>query len=285
MVRLMQKLVLCTLLVMAWIGMGVTSVVAQIEEPPVLSTADPKTPQDEGVRNGVGLDIMFNNYGFGIGAEFRRVLSPMREAYLSLGATGLRDVSEQTFTDFFFGQQIVPNKYQRGFSLPMLVGLRQRFFARQVGDNYRFYLSAGVGPVLAFTYPYFVDENANGYREDLREFGISYVEPINDVFSGLGDGSWHWGAAGELKINLDMGSRFAKLSSIQFGYLFYYFGTALQMMEPNRPARRSGALPGEFPFQTQPNGTGGTELAMEPANRAQQFFGTPQIRLVFSRMW
>lgn len=281
----MQKLVLCTLLVVVWVGVGVVPAVAQIEEPPVLSAADPSTPLDEGVRNGVGLDIVFNNYGFGVGAEFRRVLAPLREGYLSIGFAGLRDVSEQTFTDFFFGQQIVPNKYQRGFSMPMVIGLRQRFFARQVEDNYRFYLSAGVGPVLGFTYPYFVDENLNGYREDLREFGISYVEPINDVFSGLGDGSWHWGAAGELKVNLDIGSGFAKLSSIQFGYLFYYFGEGLQMMEPNRPVRRDGARPGEFPFETQPNGTGGSELVMESANGAQQFFGTPQIRLVFSRMW
>ncbi|MEX0593194.1 MAG: hypothetical protein WD115_00350 [Balneolaceae bacterium] len=281
----MHKLILCTLLMIVWSGAGALQVMAQIEEPPVLSASDPKTPMDEGVRTGIGLDIMFNNYGFGVGTEFRKVLTPMKEGYVSLGITGLRDVSEQTFTDFFFGQQIVPNKFQRGITIPMLVGLRQRFFAREVGDNYRFYLSAGIGPVLAFTYPYFEDENQNGYREDLREFGISYVEPINDVFSGIGDGSWHLGAAGELKINLDMGSRFARLSSIQFGYLFYYFGEGLQMMEPNRPARRSGALPGEFPFETQPNGTGGTELVMEPANRAQSFFGTPQIRLVFSRMW
>ncbi|MGM0506436.1 MAG: hypothetical protein ACQER4_04530, partial [Bacteroidota bacterium] len=179
----MDKLVLCTLLMMVWVGVAAPRVIAQIEEPPVLPATDPKTPMDEGVRNGIGLDIMFNNYGFGVGTELRRVLSPMREGYLSLGFAGLRDVSEQTFTDFFFGQQIVPNKFQRGFSMPVLVGMRQRFFARKVQDNYRFYLSAGIGPVLAFIYPYFEDENENGYREDLREFGISYVEPINDVLS------------------------------------------------------------------------------------------------------
>lgn len=266
-------------------GALTSPVVAQITEPPVLAPPEPRTPQDEGVRTGIGLDIMFNNYGFGVGTEFRRVLSPMSEGYLSLGVTGLRDVSEQTFTDFFFGQQIVPNKYRRGFSMPLLVGVRQRLFATRVADNYRFYVSGGAGPVLAFTYPYFVDDNDNGYREDLREFGISYVEPINDIFSGLGEGSWHLGAAGELKINLDMGSRFGRLTSLQFGYLFYYFTEGLQMMEPNRPVRRQGARPGEFPYMTQPTDTGGSELVMEPANDPIRFFGTPQIRLVFSRMW
>lgn len=281
----MRKPSLIALLVIIWMSAVASPTLAQIVEPSVQPPSDPRTPMSEGLRAGIGLDVMFNNYGFGVGAEFRRVLAPMRDGYLSVGITGLRDVSEQTFTDFFFGQQIVPNKFQRGFSFPVVAGVRQRLFARQVADNYRFHVSAGLGPVFAFTYPYFKDENENGYREDLREFGISYVEPINDVLSGWGDGSWHIGAAGELKINLDMGSRFANLSTIQFGYLFYYFGEGLQMMEPSRPVRRSGALPGEFPYETRPNGTGGTELVMEPANSTQRFFGTPQIRLIFGRMW
>jgi len=121
---------------------------SQIQEPDVRSYDPPRTPMDDGVRSGIGFNVTLNNFGVGLGAEYKRVFSPMMEGYATFQVTGLRDVSEQTFTDFFFGQQIVPNKYRRGLSMPLTLGLRQRVFAEQVADNYRFYLTAGVGPVL-----------------------------------------------------------------------------------------------------------------------------------------
>ncbi len=258
-------------------------VFAQIEEPELRPFDPPRTPADDGVSNGIGLNVVLNNFGAGVGAEYKRVVAPFMEAYTTFRITGLRDVGEQTFTDFFFGQQIVPNKYQRGFSMPLTFGVRQRMLANTISDDYRFYLVGGIGPVLAFTYPYFEDQNENGFREDLREFGIGYVEPVNDIFTGLSDGDWHLGLAGELKLSLDIGRNFANLTSIQFGYMFYYFDEGLQIMQPQRPKVRDDFIgPGELPYVIDPE-TGWFE--MEPWFDAQRFFGTPQISFVFGRMW
>jgi len=136
-----------------------------------------------------------------------------------------------------------------------------------------------------FTYPYFDDANNNGYREDLREFGVAYVEPVYDIFSGLGDGTWHLGLAGELKLSLDIGQNFARLTSIQFGYMFYHFRPGIQMMEPNRPVTRENIRPGEFPFEYREMDDGTIELVMQDYYPAQRTFGTPQISFFFGRMW
>lgn len=273
------------LLALVLLSLGPVTAVAQITEPEPLPFESPRTPMDDDARSGIGLKIVLNNFGVGVGGEYKRVLSPMKEGYATLMFTGLRDVSEQTFTDFFFGQQIVPNKYKRGFSMPVTFGLRQRMFAERVSDNYRFYLSAGAGPVLAFTYPYFNDRNGNGYREDLLEFGVPYSEPVYDIFTGMGDGDWHLGLSGEVRLSLDIGQSFTRLTSIQFGYMFYYFNPGLQMMEPNRPVTRQNVQPGEFPFEYREVGDGTVELIMQDYYPPQRFFGTPMISFVFGKMW
>src|SRR5690625_5704922 len=86
--------------------------------------------------------------------------------------------------------------------------------------------------------PYFRDLNDNGYREQFQD----YFEPVNDIFSRMGEGSWHWGTAGEVKVGVDIGSNFSRLSSIEFGYYFYYFPNGIQIMMHNQPDRKSTRL-------------------------------------------
>jgi hypothetical protein len=249
-----------------------------VQEPELRDFDEPRTPHDDGVKNGIGFNVVVNNFGFGLGAEYKRVLAPFMEGTATLRITGLRDVSEQTFTDIFFGQQIVPNKYRRAMSMPLTFGVRQRLFARNIADNYRIYLSGSLGPVLAFSYPYFNDLNENGYREQFQFQGFSYVEPVNDVFSGMGNGDWHLGLAGEFQLSLDIGQNFARLTSVQFGYMFYYFDEGIQMMQPNQPSFSAADPP---TFEDIING----DYPMEPFFDAQRFFGTPQISFIFGRMW
>lgn len=273
----MRQLILTFLTVFLLFSLPAADLFGQIQEPDLREFDRPRTPMDDGVNNGIGFNVVINNFGFGLGAEYKRVLGPYIEGIATFRMTGLRDVSEQTFTDIFFGQQIVPNKYRRAFSMPLTIGLRQRFFANEIADNYRIYLTGAVGPVLAFSYPYFDDRNNNGFREQFQD----YFEPVNDVFTGWSDGTWHLGLAGELKLSLDIGQNFARLTSVQFGYMFYYFDPGIQIMQPNQPVPRDDAGPNEFPFELDGQG----ELVMQPFFDPQRFFGTPQISLIFGRMW
>lgn len=250
---------------------------AQIQEPDPQEIQGARTYVDEGLRGGIGFNVVINNFGFGIGGEYKRVLGPTLDGTLTLRWTGLRDVSEQTFTDIFFGQQVIPNKYQRAYAFPLTMSLRKRIFAEEVSDNYRFYVSGGIGPVVSFSYPYFDDNNNNGYREQFQ----NYFEQTYDVFTGISDGQWHLGLTGEINVSVDIGENFSRLTSIQFGYLFYHFPDGIQMMMPNQPIRKQNPAPDEFPFLQNPDGS----LQMEPFFDSHHFFGTPQISLVFGRMW
>lgn len=244
---------------------------SQIQEPePQRIAPNVSVLQDE-YRTGLALNVIMNNFGFGVGGELRKVIAPQAEGFLTVRVTGLRDVSEQTFTDYFFGQQVIPNKYQRGFSFPAMIGLRQRLFASKIQEDYRFFISAAAGPVATFTFPYFDDANENGYREQFQ----SYFEPVNDIFTGWKEGDWQWGGTGELKLALDIGKNFSRLNSVEFGYYFYYFHEGIQMMMPNQPVFEDGN------FVVGPDG----ELVVEPFYDKQSFFGTPQITFSFGRLW
>lgn len=249
---------------------------AQIQEPEVQKVLRETPTLQEGYSSGLGVNIVMNNFGFGVGGEFRKVISPQTEAFLSLRITGLRDVSEQTFTDVFFGQEIIPNKFSRAFAFPALVGVRKRFFANAIQEDYRFFASISAGPVFSFTFPYFDDANNNGYREQGYETELGYYEPVNDIFTGWKDGEWSLGATGEFKIGVDIGRNFSNLSSIEFGYYAYYFPDGVQLMMPNQPATNNQ---GDFLI-----GADG-HIVTEPFYDTQKYFGTPQITFVFGKLW
>lgn len=251
--------------------------VSQTLEPDVQKTVRDISTLTDNYGTGFGFDFLMNNFGFGVGGEFRKVVSSQSELTASLRITGLRDASEQTFTDFFFGQQVIPNKYQRGLAFPFMLGMRQRLFPGVIQEDYRFFASASLGPAAAFAYPYFDDINENGYREQFT----NYFEPVNDIFSGMGDGSWYLGGAGEVKLGVDIGANFSRLSNIEFGYFFYYFPDGIQIMMPNQPQTRQFTGPGENPIIVDENG----DLVLEPFFDPQKFFGTPQITFTFGWLW
>lgn len=244
---------------------------AQLEEPDVRSEIDPLNPIDEGLKNRWGVDVMVNNFGFGLGGEFARVLGPYTELTFNTGITGLREASEQNFQDFYTGQQITPNKYNRALAFPFLLGIKKRLFAEQISDNMRFYVSSAAGPAMAFVFPYLDDQDGNGYRSTqvVDERFLVPTEGYNDFFSGWGEGSLEWGATGEIKLGVDVGRNFDSQTTVEFGYFFYYFDQGLQILQPNRPVYNQD----------------GTVDRVEPFNDASKFYGTPQISIIFGGMW
>jgi hypothetical protein len=251
---------------------------AQTVEPEVQEVERNLSNIQSEYNSGFGFNVVMNNFGFGLGAEYRKVVGVSTEVMASLRIGGLRDASEQTFTDYFFGQQIIPNKYQRAFAFPMLIGMRHRFFSNIIQDDYRFFLSASIGPAASFSYPYFEDNNDNGYREQLP----NYFESVNDIFTGWSNGDWHLGGAGELKIGLDIGRNFSRLNSVEFGYYFYYFPDGIQIMMPNQPVTEINPETGREQFIVDPDTF---DLVLQPYFDDQKFFGTPQITFTFGWLW
>lgn len=275
--KIFLKVMLATALLTV---LGLNQVVtaqSNFNEPDLIEEERVSAPLNRHYQSGLTFDVVVNNFGFGIGGQYRRVLAPQMEGIFNMRITGLRDASEQTFTDVFFGQQVVPNKFQRAFAFPAMLGLRKRLFSDTVQEQYRFFVSASAGAVAVFSYPYFNDRNNNGYREQFND----NFEQVNDIFTGWSEGDWHFGGAGEFKVGVDVGRNFSSVTSIEFGYYMNYFPNGIQMMTPTQPDLRETAGPGESPFQFDGDGN----LLLEPYFDEQKFFGTPQITITFGRLW
>ena len=255
-------------------------------EPEVREMNLVRTPLDDNLHNALSFVLTLNNFGFGLGTEYRRVISPLSEFILDFQITALRDITEQNYQ--FFGQQIIPNKRNRIMSFPLIAGFKQRLFAESISDNFRFYVSGMGGVTAAYAYPYYQTRDVYYVKlDDSEQFGdgdlsVQQFGPVeantgqisNDMFQGWGDGEWVFGTAGQLGVGVDFGENFKTLTSVKIGFTFQYFPQGIQVMDPLR-------VLGYFP---------GNELyadtyVVDQGTPKQNFFGSPYITLVFGRMW
>ena len=246
------------------VGPVTTQAQIVVKEPNVKENSEAVTPLDEDISGGIGVNLFINNFGFGAGGEYRKIVGPMSELTVSLGLTAIRDISEQTFN---FGQQIVPNKYKRVLAVPMKFGLKRRFFARQIEDNFRVFASAAVGPSVAFALPYFRDFN----DDQIRQIRFEYYERNYDFFKSWKKAEVKWGLNGDVSVGVDFGD-FNKIQSVRFGFSFYYYPEKIQIMQPYQPGENHSIDPQD-----------GWDRV--PFYDPQAFFGTPTISLVLGNMW
>ena len=245
-------------------------------EPELVGTNISRNLFDEGYRSGLGFRIGLNDFGLQLGAQYRRSIRPYTEALISISMSGVRDPSEQTYIDYYFGNRVVPSKYKRILSTPLTIGLKKRFFPNQITDNFRVHSSVNLGGAMMFVLPYFRDYNYNGFREaNLNEFAI--YEPVNDIFEGWSELETSLAMMGEWVFGIDFGHNFAQLQSFQFGYTFYYLPTEIQIMEPFRPSRVNGVIIDVNQDQIPD--------AFERSNDPVNFLSSVQITFVFGKMW
>lgn len=252
---------------------------AQNIEPEIQSIESPKNLYDEGYKIGLGFSFSLNDFGFGVGTQLRKGLGPYTEGLLNIKIAGLRDPSEQTYIDYYFGNRTIPSKYKRVVTFPITVGLKRRVFARQISDNFRVHTSMSIGPALALTTPYFKENSRseNGFREsNTQQFSV--YEPVLDIFQGLKYSETKWGWTGDLVLGIDFGDNFARLQTFQFGYSFYYFNQGIQILEPFQPVRTAngGYIDNDGDFIAD---------QFEKANDPTDYFGSAQITFIFGWMW
>lgn len=233
-------------------------------EPEIRTKSLPQSALDFDLRNGATFNLNVTNYGFSISGQYRRVLARNTE-WVSEGGLGtLKDSREQTF--FFFGQQLIPNKFQRVFNFPVMTGVRHRILANYIDDNFRVFLTGKGGVAFSFAYPYFEDRDAPDGLPAQVQLPDSR---IYDVFQGWSDGSWKTGYSGKFSATIDFGTSFSTLTALEFGVMAQYYPQGIQIMEPNRL---------EVTQQ-------GASVIRGEGFDAQTLFLTPTITLMFGGMW
>lgn len=244
-------------------------------EPELVAMEAPLSHLDFDIRNGAAFRFHLNNFGFGVGGEYRRVLGRNTKGVFEFQIGNVKDESEQSFRDYW-GVSTIPNKYNRIIAFPAMLGVKQRLFSERLSDNFRLFVQASGGPSPAYVYPYY-DHDRFGYGFRITHEMVGFtVDPNYDPFEGWGEGEFVLGAAGHLSIGANIGGDFGNIQTISIGYFFHYYPDGIQVMEPNRPG--PGFVVGEDPANMP-------STAIQPANSRQSFFGTPHITFVFGTMW
>jgi hypothetical protein len=113
----------------------------------------PEKPPEIFPPNSWGADIMFGEGGFGLGTFYRHSFSLTMTGFVDFSISELKDDREVQYIDYF-GNTYTPNKVNRAFLFPLNFGMQYRIFANSVNDNFRPFISVGVGPNIVLTTPY-----------------------------------------------------------------------------------------------------------------------------------
>jgi hypothetical protein len=127
--------------------------------------------------NAFGMDLMFSEGGFGVGAFYRRTVTEDITLFTDFSISEAKDPQEFTYIDYF-GQTQTPGKINRAFLLPLNFGIQYRVFENAIFDNLRPYLDAAIGPSIVVTTPY--------AREFFNAFGKAQARYTLGGYFGIG---------------------------------------------------------------------------------------------------
>lgn len=180
----------------------------------------------EPYRNAYGVDLLISNNGFGGGFFLSREFDEDLSGFINLAISDVKDEGEFEFFDQFTGQPFVPGKKNRLLMIPLVLGVQYRLFREDIVDNFRPYVSAGVGPSMVFVAPYANTRQTRGPNGEI----ITYSEQI-DFFSSLKHGQAKYTLGGYIGGGAYFGLDKGTLSGISVRYYFIPFQKGIESLE------------------------------------------------------
>lgn len=151
-------------------------------------------------KNAWGIDLLFSESGFGMGAFYQKTLAKDYFGFLSLYISGARNTDE--FESYDENYQLrVPNKINRLYIFPLMLGFQKNFFTDELTSTLRPYLSIGFGPTLIMSTPY------------EKEF-----------FTAFGSAKFYGRFGGFIGAGANFGSSANMLTGINIRYYYIPFG-------------------------------------------------------------
>ncbi len=160
------------------------------------------------LRKAWGFDILVSDGGMGAGGFYWREITPTIAGFISLSVSESKDNREVEFYNPWTGQKIVPGKINRFLVIPLQIGAQYRLFKDQIMDNFRPFISAGIGPSIIYATPY------------ERSF-----------FNALGHGKGYHTIGGFIGAGAYVGSDPSNLVGINFRYYFVPYFSGINSMD------------------------------------------------------
>ncbi len=169
------------------------------------------------------LVIRLDEYGFGVGGATRARLSDDLSLTFEAAVGSGKDTREQQFFFGSFGDSVTPFKRNYALLVPLHLGLEQRLFRRSVEDNFRPFVTASGGPVMAFQWPYFEDVDGNGILDE--------GEDLQGAFRGIPDGEIRVGLGANAALGAYFGRSARRTQGLRFGIIAHYFPAEVDLLE------------------------------------------------------
>ncbi len=145
-----------------------------------------------------GIDLMFGEGGFGLGAFIQKSFSPTLTGFADISFSESKDEREVEYVDWY-GNVFVLGKENNVFLIPLNFGLQYRLFYNVLTENLRPYINAGIGPTFVVTKPY-----------------------TTDFFSAFNKVRMHYAAGGYIGLGANFGISKRNLAGINVRYYYVY---------------------------------------------------------------
>lgn len=130
-----------------------------------------------------GLNVLFSNSGYGLGFFYERKFSQTLSGFFDLAMNGARkgdelEVFNRDPNSVHYLTYYVPNKVNRVYHMPLMIGVKKNVFGDALFNNFRPFFSVGVGGTLIMTTPY--------NKEFFSAFGDASFDATYGGFVGFG---------------------------------------------------------------------------------------------------
>ena len=176
----------------------------------VFGTVEPTTNPDlqpNSFKRAFGLNIMISTNGFGLGLFYRREFSDELSGALDFTVSESRDDDEKEFTDIY-GRPITIGKVNRFLILPVVFSIEKRMFKDEILDNFRPYVTGGIGPTMIYVFPY-----------------------NEEYFSALGKGKLRYTFGGYIGAGAYFGTEPSSLLGLNFRYYYVPYFSGIESLQ------------------------------------------------------
>lgn len=170
-----------------------------------------------------GLDILLSNNGFGIGGFYRYEMTDEFSLMLNLAISDVKDDAEVEQFDYYTGQDFIQGKKNRLLLIPLTLSLQYRLFKDDIVDNFRPFITAGLGPTMMFVAPYVFDQI------HYDAYGYPYREKI-DFFSSLKYGHLRYSLGGFIGAGVYFGMEKGSMTCLSVKYFLTRFPDGIEVM-------------------------------------------------------
>lgn len=122
-------------------------------------------PDDYRSRQEIGFVFTMAETGSGLGGMYNFPVFKYSHVGVSLDAYFLRDSQQLDFVDYY-GIPVSVNKKNNVYVFDLMLTMKRRFFAEDLDESFRPFLTAGAGPYFGMNFPeYEFDETGNPTKD------------------------------------------------------------------------------------------------------------------------